>query len=61
MKTNNINGEIINLASGDPISYAEFVIEKVKTYIGKGDLKIKGYEINMKPYVLIKIQPLIME
>ena len=38
MKTNNINGEIINLASGDPISIRT-VIEKVKTYIGKGDPK----------------------
>ena len=38
MKTNNLNGEIINLASGDPISIRA-VIEKVQTYIGKGNPK----------------------
>jgi len=38
MKINNLNGEIINLASGDPISIRT-VIEKVRTYIGKGDPK----------------------
>ena len=38
MKRDNLNGEIINLASGDPISIRT-VIEKVKTYIGKGNPK----------------------
>ena len=38
MKSDNVNGEIINLASGDPISIRT-VIEKVKTYIGKGSPK----------------------
>ena len=38
IKSDNINGEIINLASGDPISIRT-VIEKVKTYIGKGNPK----------------------
>ena len=35
MKNDNVNGKIINLASGDPISIRT-VIEKVQTYIGKG-------------------------
>ena len=38
MKSESVNGEIINLASGDPISIRT-VIEKVKTYIGKGNPK----------------------
>ena len=38
MKCDNVNGKIINLASGDPISIRT-VIEKVQTYIGKGNPK----------------------
>jgi len=38
IKSDNVNGEIINLASGDPISIRT-VIEKVQTYIGKGNPK----------------------
>jgi nucleoside-diphosphate-sugar epimerase len=38
LKSDNVNGEIINLASGDPISIRT-VIEKVQTYIGKGSPK----------------------
>jgi len=38
IKSDNINGEIINLASGDPISIRT-VIEKVQTYIGRGNPK----------------------
>jgi len=35
LKCNDVNGEVINLASGDPISIRS-VIEKVRNYIGKG-------------------------
>jgi len=38
LKCDNVNGEIINLASGNPISIRT-VIEKVQTYIGKGSPK----------------------
>lgn len=38
MKSDNVNGEIINIASGEPISIRT-VIEKVQTYIGKGNPK----------------------
>ena len=35
LKCNDVNGEVINLASGDPVSIRS-VIEKVRNYIGKG-------------------------
>jgi nucleoside-diphosphate-sugar epimerase len=38
LKSDNVNGDVINLASGDPISIRT-VIEKVKIYIGKGNPK----------------------
>ena len=64
MKSDNLNGEIINLASGDPISRT--VIEKVKTYIEKGDPKFGkiAYRAgeNMSLMLIIKSRaPLRME
>ena len=53
MKSDSVNGEIINLASGDPISIRT-VIEKVKTFIGKGNPKFgkMAYRVgeNMRLY-----------